>query len=875
MTTEINTQAPADIEGIVRLGEGSRLPDPAAQLGGKGLRLDALAARGFPVPPGFCLTSGLLEGGKLSEAAAEALVQAYRELGSPTVAVRSSAANEDQGAASAAGVYETVLGVRNETELVEAARTCLESATSERSRSYHGDAAEVGMAVVVQHLVDANASGVLFTVDPVTGDRRHLVAEACWGAGEGLVQGRVHTDEFRLDAETGAVADRTVRNKSQKVVVSPGSGPEVVDVPKSKQDKPCLNKSQLAELGRIARTIRDEEQGDVDIEFCCTADTVWVLQSRPVTAVGGRQEESLSPYQSRVPDAVRDGTMWSRMDIGEIFNGIMTPMGLSFSRYYQENVHIDCVRSTGISELGHSDVHMGYLGGYVYLNISYTAHMLQQAPPQRDQSLFTERFRSEQTAEQPYENPFGQFPSGMPLWRGSAYWVASTLREMATMHARARSLTASRHREYERAHSEDLAALSRAELGDRLRHALDYFHRTHVGYMPYYFNAIGFYRILDNLCASWLNGASAAEVVDGVKSNMSALRTVRTAGDLAELARVAAGLPEVKNVLTTLPGSEARAALETTAEGKAFLEQHVEPFMREHGTRGSQEMELSHPRWVDDWTYVMSMLSNYLSQPGLLDTVERHVQNRMEPDDVLSSLSRPRATLLRQVIKGYATFSRLREVTRMPMVTAIWMVRRVVVEAARRAVESGLIASQDDVWYLDFDRLRQYLAGELSQEEFFSAKDLAAGRELHEARLRAPEPPLTIIGTWDGRDQSKRRDRTADVLEGFGTSAGRATGTARVVTDMHAQSGEFQAGEILVTTFTDASWTPLFAMAAGVVTDTGSMLSHSSIVARELKIPSVVNTHDGTTAIATGDVVRIDGTTGVVEILERRSGAAE
>lgn len=865
---------PVGSDNIVWLGGGARVGDRITQLGGKGARLDGLATRGLPVPPGFCLTRDFLGDEELGSDAEEAIVAAYRQLGSPTVAVRSSAVGEDQVATSAAGIHETVLGVRDERGLIDAVRTCRASAVSDRSRTYYG--AGTTMAVVIQQLIDAEVSGVLFTVDPVRPERTEMVVEACWGAGEGVVQGRVPTDEFRIHAATCEVVDGSVRNKSVQAVVRPDFGPELVPVAESHREVPCLDNRQLAEVGRIARLIRDDEGEDVDIEFCCADEHVWVVQSRPVTAVSDSPAaESMTPYVSHVPDVVRDATMWSRMDIGEIFNGIMTPMGIGFARYYQDHVHLDCVRSTGISELGHSDLHMGYLGGYAYLNISYTTHLLQQAPPQRDQSLFTERFRSEQTSGMTYENPFGEFPRGLPLWRGSAYWIASTMREMATMHARARSLTASRHRQFDRARHEDLSTLSRSELSQRLRYAMDYFHTTHVGYMPYYFNAAGFYRALDGLCGAWLNGASAAEVVDGVKSNMSALRTVRTASDLAGLARVAAESPVVREAITTLPGSEVRGALESSAAGREFIYRHVESFMGEHGTRGSQEMELSRPRWVDDWTYIMSMLANYLSQPGLLDTVEQHARNRVETVDILGSLPRHRTMILRAVIKAYSTFSRLREVTRMPMVTAIWLVRRIVVEVAERAFTSGLLCSPEDIWFLDFERLKRYLAGDLTAEEFFAGEDVAAGRVLHRARLDSPEPPLTIIGTWNGRGWNRARGSARGSVHGFGTSAGRAEGTARVVTDMPAQAGEFQAGEILVTSFTDASWTPLFAMAAGVVTDTGSMLSHSSIVARELKVPSVVNTGDGTSVITTGDVLWIDGDTGVVEIIKRHGETVE
>ncbi|WP_130875004.1 PEP/pyruvate-binding domain-containing protein [[Pseudopropionibacterium] massiliense] len=856
-------------ENVVPLGEGVEMPSRLEQLGGKGASLDLLTAWGLPVPSGFCVTSGLLRGG-LDEKGRTLVLEAYRRLGNPVVAVRSSAPGEDGRTKSAAGIHETVLGVSSEKELLDAIASCVASERSERADAYYRNGAEpAGMAVVVQEMVDARTSGVLFTVDPLEPESGKMVVEASWGAGEGVVQGHVVVDRFWLDPRSGETLRAEVGEKTEKIMVRPGEGPVAVGVDREHRREPSLSDEERKQLCSLARQVRERFEAPVDIEFCVDQEGIRLLQARNVTTVDAHSR-GLSPYEVAVSPGIRAGTMWSRMDIGEIFNGMMTPMGLSFARYYQYWVHCDCVRATGIADCGKPELHMGYLRGYVYLNISYTARMLQQSLATRNQSTFTERFRSCDTANEMYSNPFGESPGVTESVKGAVYWVLSTLRETASMRSRARRLEKWRREVLRSSCGEDLSVLSRGQLGVKLEEALEAFHKTHVGYMPYYLNAAGVYQLLAKLGSTWLGGASVDDLVHGVKADMSALRTVRTAGDLAVLARKAQKIPAVSQILQAGNSSHLLEALSNDVEGRRFIKSHVEEFLREHGTRGRQEMELSRPRWLDDPTYVLTILSAYLTQPGLLETVEHHVNDRRNPVDILKRLPRHRALVLGAVVRAYTEFSRLREVTRMPMVTAIWLIRRIVVECARRAAADGFLNSADEIWLLNFEDFRRCLANEAAWESFFSPEAVERGRAEYERNLRGPEPPLTIIGTWDGSLQGEAGESAGssrDVLTGLGTSPGVVEGRARVVVDLDSQAGEMQAGEILVTTFTDASWTPLFAMAAGVVADTGSLLSHSSIVARELGVPSVVNTHSGTSWIRTGDRIRVDGVRGVVEIL--------
>lgn len=203
----------------------------------------------------------------------------------------------------------------------------------------------------------------------------------------------------------------------------------------------------------------------------------------------------------------------------------------------------------------------------------------------------------------------------------------------------------------------------------------------------------------------------------------------------------------------------------------------------------------------------------------------------------------------------------------MAMITSIWMVRRVLCEAARRLVAEGVLRDESELAYLSFDDLVAWLNGYGSGQELFPRERIEATRRMAQSWLVDDDPPLTFIGHARPRAHAASPvGAPGNVVQGLGTSLGRVRARARVIHDLATQAGELQKGEVIVTRFTDASWTPLFALAGGIVTDIGSMLSHSSIVAREFGIPSVVNTKLATSRIRTGDLLLVDGETGVVTI---------
>ncbi|MFW6695372.1 PEP/pyruvate-binding domain-containing protein [Streptomyces sp. MAR4 CNX-425] len=881
---------------------GRRAPKTGV-LGGKGAQLDELTGRGLPVPPAFCITTGAFRrfldetglAGKIRDLdrpairelvlaapvparLAELILDAHRKLGGPRVAVRSSAGKEDSGAQSFAGQHDSVLNVAGGEELLDAVKTCWASLWSDRAGVYRrpGEAGEPddAMAVVVQEMVQAEVSGVLFTVDPVGGREHRMVVEACHGLGEGLVSGRVSSDFFVVDDRSLEVVDRRIRHKVVKWAPDASGALGMAKVEPTARSAPCLTEAQLAELGRLAVGIREHYGREQDVEWALRDGTFHLLQSRPVTAHAA-PARSRSPYLTPQPDDIHRGTLWSRMDIGEIFVGLMTPLGLSWARYHQDNVHGPCAGTIGARDLGDSAKYIGHHRGHIYLNVSYHAHLLGQCPPTRDQGHFTKRFTSEEVDLGGYENPFGRYPGGLKGLRSANFWLRTTVAELRGMKRRAEGMQAARLYEFDRSRHLDLSRLDRGDLSVELERYLFNYHEMHVGYMPYYINAFGAYGLMTELCAKWL-GDDGNYLRNHLKMDMSSLRTVESARELWTLTREAGRQPRVLDIIRHTPLAEVERALLDDPAGRAFWDAHIEPFLRMNGVRGHQEMELTLPRWVDDPSYIFQMMRRY-SEDGLSveDVLTRdHGETRRTIDKLLARLPRAKRATLARVIELYVTCSELREVARMAMITPVWQVRNVVYDVGRRLAAEGLLHSVDEVAYLDVHDIRDYLAGRVPAREVFVRDRIEEARRLHEHHRRQPEPALTFIGEDDSPPAPAAPASVTDghSLRGLGASPGRAVGRARIIEDLTWQADELQQGEILVTRYTDASWTPLFAIAGAVVTDIGSMLSHSSIVSREFNLPSVVNTKHATQRINTGDTVVVDGDTGVVEIM--RAGAA-
>lgn len=292
---------------IVWLGEQGC--EECALVGGKAATLCRLASEHL-VPPGFCLTSVAFERavrsgvhGPASLSAAPIprelraeIVHAYHllaarcKVAAPSVAVRSSALDEDGAGASFAGQHETYLNVVGAEAVTDAAARCWASAFSARARDYrrrHGLALEgVRIAVLVQQLIRADVSAVAFSANPVTGNLAEATINASWGLGESVVGGTVTPDTYRVRKADLRLVSRHIAEKGRMTVIAP-DGTQEVEVPRFLRTRPALQDDQVMEMTRLATALEQTMGHPVDVECAYQAGRLYLLQCRPITTLTG------------------------------------------------------------------------------------------------------------------------------------------------------------------------------------------------------------------------------------------------------------------------------------------------------------------------------------------------------------------------------------------------------------------------------------------------------------------------------------------------------------------------------------------------------------------------------------------------------------
>ncbi|WP_091453306.1 PEP/pyruvate-binding domain-containing protein [Actinokineospora iranica] len=824
-----------------------------AAVGGKGASLARLARAGLPVPPGFHVTTrayrafvsagldqeiaaalretdedgaaaAIAEGfarRDLPSDTAEAVLAAYTALGGGVVAVRSSATTEDLPDLSFAGQHDTFLGVTGADALLAAVKRCWASLWTARAigyRSRNGIAPEdVALAVVVQRLVPADAAGVLFTANPLTGARGESVINAAWGLGEAVVGGEVTPDTYVLAHGSRTEKRREVSDKAVMTVRTP-EGTATEATPERLRRAPVLDQARAAELAGLGERIHDLYSGPMDVEWTLSGDEFAIVQARPITNLS--DEDTAEVWN----DSLAGDYLWTCANLGEAIPSVMTPATWSVAR------------ALAMPAVGGHPV-SGNIGGRFYLNLSVSFGVANAL----GLGGFARRQGEQLLGRIPDSVAVPPLPMSRPALLRSAVSLAGlALRQTVTYRRRLPALLAEtpgrcqelRERIGAAESPEALAALWRSDVADLLRVTC---------------------RILES-------GARQG----GPERVRAAL--VKAAGE-ADATTLMTGLHE-----------ESGAALESLGPviGLARLrrgEIDRDAYARAWGHRCADEFELSVPRPGEDPAWLDRQ--PHAPGPDPEDLLRKQAAVRAEAWRRLRQAHPRAARRLRRRVDRAAVAARRRELARSEMVRTFWVLRAFAVRAGE------LTGHGADVFFLDVDEIVAVLDGDTAPLAAVPARRAAYRRysalPAYPTLIRGRFDPETWAANPDRRTdlydetgahkplESDSAD-SADITGSPG-AAGVVEGAARVVSTA-AEGAALLPGEILVTAVTNIGWTPLFPRAAAVVTDIGAPLSHAAIVARELGIPAVVGCGDATTRLATGDRVRVDGTLGRVTLLD-------
>ncbi len=830
-----------------------------SEIGGKGHALARLASAGLPVPNGYHITTAayhdfvarhLLEGpiraqlatardpsdeatGRVAAAIhalftgreipaeiATDVLRAYHQLGSPPVAVRSSATAEDLPEASFAGQQESYLNVVGDNQLLQAVRRCWASLWTARAISYrarhHIHTDKISLAVVVQELVDADASGILFTADPVTGDDTMIEINAAWGLGEAVVGGQVTPDTITVERASGRIM-RTVINTKTIMTGLTNGGTAALQVPMDRQDAPALTESQALRLVDLAIMVEDLFKEPMDIEWCRTGDRLLVLQARPITT---------AIHPDPWNDSRSGDFLWTNTNVGEAIPDVMTPATWSMVQVFLT----DAMATASIPPY----VGYGRIGGRIYLNLSVMTTL--SAAVGVSQKSY--RYLSEEV--------FGRLPDDLEIPPVNARWrdiiravLPMALHVLGEARRDAKVLDAylTEHPALcERRWAEIAAVATPVELADLWTNVLSpEFHRV-----------------------SWM--LSAATRSSGASFITTRKRLQSLVGDAAANA-LTAGLGGQAGQLASLGLLD---GLEKVAAGEIDRD----TFNRRYGHRGPHEFEISLPRSGEDPDWIDRQLAaRATSAANYRDMLRAQQEKRQEAWAELEQRHPVHARILHHQLWVWAKISRDRERARSEVIRYFWVLRAYALRAGE------LTGLGEDIFFLDKAEIVRVLLGET-----ISPRLIKQRRAAYQAYSALPPYPALIRGYFNpyawAADPNRRSDiyiegrvAEADVaVRGFPGSAGVVEAPVRVLSDA-ADGAALQPGEVLVTTITNVGWTPLFPRAAAVITDVGAPLSHAAIVARELGIPAVVGCGNATMRLRTGDLVRVDGTAGTVEVL--------
>ncbi|HKU38824.1 MAG TPA: PEP/pyruvate-binding domain-containing protein [Polyangiales bacterium] len=867
------------------------LPSVARNFGGKARNLAALARAGFPVPMAYALSCEAAEQafarglppdlqprtlladaatseGALAEARERVLalelspelrttlsgaLSELRAAGVEQLAVRSSSTAEDQHVASAAGLHTSLLNVRDEAELFDAVRTCWASVCSPRLLSYlHAlgleGAASVG--VLIQALVPAEVSGVLFTINPLTSNTHELVINAAYGLGNLVADGRVSPDTYYIDKDTGFLRDRVVGDKALRSEPAPTGGVREVNVPQPDARREALDQHALSRLTEMGRRI-ERHFGDArDVEWAFVEDALYILQARPIVLKGLSPMRKRPRGKNKRPVAPDRGTVWSNVNVGEALPGVATPLTWSILSSFSDFGFRKAFAALGCSVPRHANL-VGNFRGRIYLNLSELTRIAAQVPGLRPRAVLPlggaiEIERLER--ELPEVSRVG-FLSRLPVT------AARFARENLGLRGRVERFESGFREECTRIRSLDLRILPSPALDETLSDVHRLLNET-GGLM---LTAYG------GLLAALVPLSATLRMLKGDESDklqrdlLSALEDVESANPGREILRISeliANEPATRKVVVS---GDRDLRVQELPPGPA--RQAIDAFLVRYGHRGIREAELSEPRWREDQTLLFDTVRLHLrSLPRESDSVERRGRAlREEGERALLEFKFPARSAVLGLLAVVRNAMRLRERLRDHVVQVLDLFRLLAGDASRRIAirEPGI--GNDAAFFLTLSELHGYLRGELR-----TVRPLLQLRRSGYDRDRSlPDPPDTFV---DYPPPVAQLGRSASVLEGLAASSGQVQGRARVLTST-TDIAAFEPGEILVVPAADVGWSPLFLAAAGLATDLGGPLSHACVVAREYGLPAVVNLRVATRAVKTGDRVLLDGDSGRLQVL--------
>jgi rifampicin phosphotransferase len=757
-------------------------------------------------------------------------------------AVRSSATAEDLPTASFAGQQETYLNIMGKDEILKHISKCWASLFTERAVTYRlqngFDHRKVQLSVVVQKMVFPEVSGILFTADPVTSNRKVLSIDASFGLGEALVSGLVNPDNYKV--QSGKVIDKKISTKKMAIYALKNGGTKQQEIELKVQNMQALADEQILSLTHMGRSIEERFGTPQDIEWCLAHDTFYIVQSRPIT--------TLYP----IPKA-KDKENHVYLSVGhqQMMTDPLKPLGMSLMELI-------------------SFGHRFKAGGRLFVDVTQmlaspdSRKMLLNNMGQHDElfkdALMTiierdfikclpndkeEQSDHKSNKSAPPENSEAQIESNPEIVSGLIKKSQTSIEELKQKIQTKSGL--------------DLIDFILKDIEELKKILFD--PQSSAVFMA----AINASLWINEKMKEWLGEKNAADILSqSVPNNI----TSEMGLELMDVADVIRPYPEVIEYLTHVKDDNFLEEL-VKFHGGHETREAILSYLSKYGMRCSGEIDITRPRFSEKPTILVPMILSNIKNFEPTAGNRKFEQGRQEAlkkeQELLNRLKQlpdgeQKAKETKRMIDLIRNFIGYREYPKYGMVSRYFVYKQALMKEAERLVKANVIHEKEDIYYLTFEELR-----EVVRTNKLDYAIISKGQDEHKLYEKLT-PPRVI--TSDGEivtGEYKRENLPAGAIAGLPVSSGVIEGRARVILSM--EDANLEDGDILVTTFTDPSWTPLFVSIKGLVTEVGGLMTHGAVIAREYGLPAVVGVENATKLIKDGNRIRVHGTDGYVEIL--------
>ncbi|MCU4864003.1 phosphoenolpyruvate synthase [Bacillus sp. NA_165.1] len=850
-------------------------------VGGKGLNLGELTnIQGIQVPEGFCVTTVGYEKAieqneelqtllqqltklKMEERAqigemskkirevimaveiptdvVEAVAHYLSRFGNEhAYAVRSSATAEDLPYASFAGQQDTYLNIIGEEAILQHVRKCWASLFTERAVTYRMQNGfehnQVSICVVIQKMVFPEASGILFTADPITSNRKVLSIDASFGLGEALVSGLVSADNYKVKEDK--IVEKVIATKKLAIYGRKEGGTERKKIAPNQQKLQTLSEQQILQLASIGRQIEAYFGCPQDIEWCLAHNTFYIVQSRPITTLYPIPEEN-------------DGGNHVYISVGhqQMMTDAMKPLGLSFfllttnapMRKAGGRLFVDATQQLAspasrnylINTLGKSDP----LVRDALTTIIERDNFITLLPDDEKEKIVSKN---------------KQLANSQPEIENNPAIVTNLIQNSeASIKELKRNMQMKSGVDVLNFILEDIQQLKKV-----------LFNPQSIAVIMAGMNASAW---MNEKMEQWLGEKNAADTLSqSVQNNITSEMGLA----LMDVADVIRSYPEV---ITYLQHVENENFLDEIVQFKGGEEARdaILTFLNKYGMRCSGEIDITKTRWSEKPTTIIPMILNNIrdfeygaSKRKFEEGLQEALKKEEELVNRLQHLpgGKQKVEETKRMIRNIRNFIGYREYPKYGMINRYFIYKQALLKEAEQLVQSGVIHEVDDIYYLTFEELHEVVRTNKLDYELIQ-------KQKNDYKLYEKLTPPRIM-TSDGEiitGKYKRENLPDDAIVGLPVSSGVIEGRARVILNM--EEANLEEGDILVTAFTDPGWTPLFVSIKGLVTEVGGLMTHGAVIAREYGLPAVVGVENATNLIKDGQRIRVHGTEGYIEVL--------